>query len=108
MINQALKLIRTFYDVSQSDLSGRLGISNSYLSEIESGKKQPTMEILSKYSEQFEIPLSSILFFSENLDSQKPSDKLRMQVAKKIVSILEWNQTRNETAKNFSKKAKSL
>lgn len=108
MINQALKLIRTFYDVSQSDLSARLGISNSYLSEIESGKKQPTMDILSKYSEQFEIPLSSILFFSENLDSQKPSDKLRMQVAKKIVSILEWNQTRNETAKNFSKKAKTF
>jgi transcriptional regulator with XRE-family HTH domain len=106
MINKALKLIRTFYDVSQSDLASRLGISNSYLSEIESGKKQPTMEILSKYSEQFEIPLSSIMFFSENLDEPKPSDKIRIHVAKKIVSILEWNQTRNETSKNFGKKAK--
>ncbi|MDP2245229.1 helix-turn-helix domain-containing protein [Pseudomonas sp.] len=108
MINKALKLIRTFYDVSQSDLSARLGISNSYLSEIESGKKQPTMDILSRYSDQFEIPLSSILFFSENLDSPKPSDKLRLNVAKKIVSILEWNQTRNETTKKFSTKAKNF
>lgn len=108
MISKALKLIRTFYDVSQSDLSARLGISNSYLSEIESGKKQPTMDILSRYSDQFEIPLSSILFFSENLDSSKPSDKLRLTVAKKIVSILEWNQTRNETTKNFSTKAKNF
>jgi transcriptional regulator with XRE-family HTH domain len=108
MINQALRLIRSFYDISQSDLSTKLGISNSYLSEIESGKKQPTIEILSKYSEQFDIPLSSILFFSENLDNPKPSDKIRISVAKKIVSILEWNQTRNETAKNFSKKSKEF
>ncbi|UVL04591.1 helix-turn-helix domain-containing protein [Pseudomonas sp. B21-047] len=108
MLNKALKLIRTFYDVSQSDLSARLGISNSYLSEIESGKKQPTMDILSRYSEQFDIPLSSILFFSENLESPKPSDKFRMHVAKKIVSIFEWNQARNETAKNFGKKAKTF
>lgn len=108
MLNQALRLIRTFYDISQSELSSALGISNSYLSEIESGKKQPTIEILTKYSEKFDIPLSSILFFSENLDSNKPSDKIRLHVAKKIVSILEWNQSRNEAAKNFSKKAKSF
>ncbi|MCC6075377.1 helix-turn-helix domain-containing protein [Pseudomonas sp. GCM10022188] len=108
MLNQALRLIRTFYDVSQSELSASLGISNSYLSEIESGKKQPTIEILKKYSEQFEIPLSSIMFFSETLDSNKPSDKIRLHVAKKIVSILEWNQSRNEAAKNFSRKSKNI
>lgn len=106
MLNKALKIIRTFHDVSQSEMSGRLGISNSYLSEIESGKKQPSIEILTRYSESFEIPLSSILFFSENMDNPKPSDKLRLHVAKRIVSILEWNQNRNETSTKFGKKAK--
>ena len=106
MLNKALKIIRTFYDVSQSELSDRLGISNSYLSEIESGKKQPSIELLTKYSDNFDIPLSSILFFSENLDNPKPSDKIRMHVAKRIMSILEWNQQRNETSSKFGKKAK--
>lgn len=106
MLNKALKIIRTFHDISQSDLSGRLGISNSYLSEIESGKKQPTIDILTKYSENFDIPLSSILFFSENLDNPKPSDKVRLHVAKRIMSILEWNQNRNEASTKFGKKAK--
>ncbi|WP_367863436.1 helix-turn-helix domain-containing protein [Pseudomonas guariconensis] len=106
MLNKALKIIRTFYDVNQSELSARLGISNSYLSEIESGKKQPTIEILTRYSEAFEIPLSSILFFSENLDNPKPTDKIRLHVAKRIVSILEWNQSRNETSAKLGKKAK--
>ncbi|MFJ3077521.1 helix-turn-helix transcriptional regulator [Pseudomonas sp. NPDC087029] len=106
MLNKALKIIRTFYDVSQSELSDRLGISNSYLSEIESGKKQPSIELLTKYSDNFDIPLSSILFFSENLDNPKPSDKIRMHVAKRIMSILEWNQQRNETSSKFGKKSK--
>lgn len=106
MLSKALKVIRSFHDVSQSEMSGRLGISNSYLSEIESGKKQPSIEILTRYSDVFEIPLSSILFFSENLDNPKPTDKLRLHVAKRIVSILEWNQNRNETSTKFGKKAK--
>lgn len=98
MINKALRLIRTFHDVNQSEMSVRLGISKSYLSEIESGKKQPTLDILEKYSVEFEIPLSSIMFFSESIDSNKLGEKLRLGLARKVVSILEWNQNRNESS----------
>jgi len=62
MLNQALRLIRTYHDLSQTELSKELGISNSHLSELESGKKQPTIELLGRYSCRFDIPLSSILF----------------------------------------------
>jgi transcriptional regulator with XRE-family HTH domain len=48
MLNQALRLIRSYHDLSQTQLCFDLGISNSYLSEIESGKKQPTIDILKK------------------------------------------------------------
>ncbi|MBF6030990.1 helix-turn-helix transcriptional regulator [Pseudomonas sp. P115] len=96
MLNQALRLIRTYHDLSQTELSKELGISNSHLSELESGKKQPTIELLGKYSNRFDIPLSSILFFSENLDAPKPSDKLRVGVAKKVIHLLEWIENKNE------------
>lgn len=95
MLNKALKLIRSYYDISQSELSSQLGLSNSYLSEIESGKKQPSIEILTKYSDYFDIPLSSILFFSESLDKPRPTDQLRVGMAKTIISLLEWNEARN-------------
>lgn len=42
-----------------------LGISNSYLSEIEHGKKQASIELLERYAEIFDIRLSSLLRFSE-------------------------------------------
>lgn len=90
MLNQALRLIRSYHDLSQTQLCFDLGISNSYLSEIESGKKQPSIDILKKYSEKFDLPLSSILFFSENIRSSKPSDGIRKSVAEKIIRILEW------------------
>lgn len=107
MLNKALKLIRSYYDISQTELSSQLGISNSYLSEIESGKKQPSIELLGKYSSNFDIPLSSILFFSEHLDSQKPTDHLRVGIAKTIVSLLEWNENRNAAKEKHRNKTQA-
>lgn len=106
MINQALRLIRTYHDLSQTELCTEIGISNSYLSEIESGKKQPSLEILQRYSAEFDIPLSSILFFSENLKELKPSDKIKKNIAGKIISILQWNEERINAKEAYKKKTK--
>lgn len=93
MIGRALKLIRTYHDLTQSELARQLGVSNSHISEVESEKKNPTIELLQKYSSNFDIPLSSILFFSESLEN-KVVENLRMSLARKVVAILEWNESR--------------
>ncbi|ROT44302.1 helix-turn-helix transcriptional regulator [Pusillimonas sp. NJUB218] len=90
MLNEALRLIRAYHDLSQSQLCSELGVSNSYLSEIEAGKKTPSLELLNKYSVRFDVPVSSLMFFSESLDSEKVTDRLRLRVARKVVSILQW------------------
>lgn len=89
MLHEALRLIRAYHDLSQTELCAELSISNSFLSEIESGKKQPTLDLLRKYSERFDIPMSSLLFFSESLD-QGLTGRLRQTTAKKVVSLLQW------------------
>lgn len=94
MLNEALRLIRVYHDLTQTQLSYELSVSNSFISEIESGRKQPTLELLSKYSKKFDIPVSSLLFFSEQLDSRKPTDKIRVTLAKKIVALLGWVESR--------------
>lgn len=96
MLNEALRLIRVYHDKTQTQLCNELGISNSYLSEIESGKKQPTLEILNKYSAYYNIPVSSLMFFSEQLDNKKVTEKLRLGTAKKIVALLKWVNRDNE------------
>lgn len=90
MLGEALRLIRVYHDLTQTQLSFELGVSNSFLSEIESGKKTPTLELLSKYGERFQIPLSSLLFFSENLEKSKLTSGIRTGVARKVLSLLNW------------------
>jgi transcriptional regulator with XRE-family HTH domain len=91
MLNRALKLLRTYHQLKQVDLAKRLGISSSYLSEIESGTKTPGLDILERYAELFKMPASSILLFSEKItDDAKASEKIRVAAADKILRLLEW------------------
>jgi len=87
MLNEALRLIRVFHDINQSVLAERLQISKSYLSEIESGKKSPSLDILEKYSEIFEIPVSSILLFSEKMDDNSFSEKPEFLLLQKLLRL---------------------
>ena len=52
MIGDILKRTRTIYGYKASELSELLGISKSYLSEIENNKKQPSLILLSENYEE--------------------------------------------------------
>jgi transcriptional regulator with XRE-family HTH domain len=66
MFDRSLKVIRQYHRINQSDLADRLGISRSYLNEIEKGKKEPSIDVLRRYSEYFKIPMSSLMLFAES------------------------------------------
>lgn len=90
MINKALKLIRKYHNLSQTQLATKLALSTSYLSELESGKKEPSIDILQRYSEFFNVPLSSLVVFSETLEGKQNVSKARAFISKKMLKILEW------------------
>lgn len=93
MINEALRLIRVFHDLKQTQAAEKLGVSQSYLSEIERGTKLPTLEVIQKYSAAFDIPASSILFFSENLDGSIKGKATKL-VAGKILALMQFLEHR--------------
>lgn len=100
MINKALKVIRQFNKIKQTDLANELNISKSYLSELESGKKPVSLEILERYSQYFDIPVSSLMFFSESIDKKgKISERLREVFAGKIMELMEWAVSKDESKK---------
>lgn len=98
MLHRALRLLRTYHQLSQVELAKHLGISNSYLCEIEKGEtKEPNLELLNKYAEIFKMPASTILLFSERLGVQgKAGAKLRVASANKILRLLEWVDERHD------------
>jgi transcriptional regulator with XRE-family HTH domain len=88
LLNRALKLVREFHRMKQGDLAHQLGISKSFLSEIESGVKNPTIDLLERYGEVFEFPVSTLMLFAEGLD--KRSSRSSSKKADKILRMLEW------------------
>ncbi len=89
-LGEALRLVRSFHDISQIELAHQLGISRSYLSEIESGKKTPSIDLLASYSKAFEIPISYLLLFCETLEENDASSKIRSVATKKALRLLNW------------------
>jgi len=96
MLNEALRLIRTFHDLKQFELANRFGVSPSYLSEIEKGIKTPSLDLLDKYAKEFRIPRSSILFFSEELPGAKRGETARHAIASKVLDILKFVEKRSD------------
>jgi len=100
---EALRLLRVFHDISQTELADRLQISKSFLSEIESGKKEPTLQLLSRYATEFEISISSLLFFAEGVAGTASRDTGR-RFAPKILKLLDWIAAAKEPSQAVERK----
>lgn len=81
MIGEAIKIIRVFNSLTQQELAKALNISDSYLSQIESGKRTPTLDTIKAVSRMFGIPMSSLMFFSEQLDEDSDAEGTRSRAA---------------------------
>lgn len=68
MLGNTLKRLRGIYGYSAKEMSELLGISSSYLSEIENGKKKVSMDLLDRYSELFGLRVSTLVRFSEDYE----------------------------------------
>lgn len=64
-IGHTIKKIRLDKKISQRNLAGKVGISNSYLSDIENLRAVPSLQIYIKICEALELELGYIL---ENSD----------------------------------------
>jgi transcriptional regulator with XRE-family HTH domain len=92
MIGRALKLLRVFHNLKQKELASRLGLSPSYVCEIESEKKEVTVDTLQMYASCFKIPVSSLLYFAEHIDSRGELHPVS-PVAAKTLQMLDWLNT---------------
>lgn len=86
-IGQTLKSLRNIYGYSGKELSEKIEISPGYLSEIENNKKKPSFNILEKYSETFNLKLSTLILLAE--EDEENLSKGENWVRKKMISFLE-------------------
>ncbi len=92
MLNEALRLIRVFHDLSKSEVAARVGLSKSYVTELEGGNKKVTLEVLQKYADAFGIPISSLMLFAERAEG-RASEGARIAIGSKVLKMLDWIAT---------------
>lgn len=83
-----IKTIRTLYDVKSKDLATAINISPSYLSEIETGKKEPSLTILNKIGSHFNLKLSTITLIAETIHNLNKNNTPKMIIQKTIMAII--------------------
>ena len=89
MIGDVLKRTRAIYGYKATEMSSQLGISASYLSEIENNKKQPSLELLKKYSDIYGIKLSSLILLSENIEDAEKEGKGVAIIRKMMLHLIQ-------------------
>jgi len=90
MLNEALRLVRVYHDMSKAEIARELGFSRSFITDLESGNKKVTFETLERYANYFDIPASSLMLFAERTSDADFSERARTFVAEKAIKMLDW------------------
>jgi transcriptional regulator with XRE-family HTH domain len=84
--SRALRLCRAAFGLSQAAFAARMGISASYLSLIEAGKRRPPEALLSALSDEMQLPRHLVLLLaSEPRDVRETSHD---ELAKALLALL--------------------
>lgn len=73
-IGHALKICRSAKKLSLEDLANATDFSRSYLSMIESGKREPTLSTIEKIAKSLAVPIPILLFMAAEKDELKGID----------------------------------
>jgi transcriptional regulator with XRE-family HTH domain len=65
-IGRMLRLLRSVEGIPATKLAGSIGFSSAYISELETGKKEPTLKVLNAYGSYFGISPADLLYIQED------------------------------------------
>ena len=88
MIGDVLRDLRNIYGYKAKDLSSKLNISPSYLSEIENNKKEPSLTILRKYSDIYGLKPSVLLTLAESAEEAQQKGKSELFIRGMMLKLI--------------------
>ena len=64
-IGNVLKSLRIIRDLSVKELAERMGLSSTYICDVESNRKRTSLDMLERYSDALDVSRSMLLYFDE-------------------------------------------
>jgi transcriptional regulator with XRE-family HTH domain len=87
---KAIRICRSAYGLTQGQLARRLKLSASQVSLIESGRRQPSAEVLKNVSRALKVPLPLLMLLGSeaaDLDDVHSEEEIT-QLAKSLLRLL--------------------
>ncbi|MGE7875373.1 helix-turn-helix domain-containing protein [Streptomyces venezuelae] len=84
-----IKELRKERKWSQKELGERVDVSESFISKVESGKKQPSRDVTTKIAEVLNVTTDYLLGRSEDPELTTEEDKIVSEEGKNIMEIIE-------------------
>jgi|GEM_PF-2747203 len=81
---------RQKWGIEQKDLAKAIGVSKTYISIIECGSRKPSMRVLTKIADYFEVPISVFVYESSKLagTQKNKKEKQALQVVDSLIQEL--------------------
>jgi transcriptional regulator with XRE-family HTH domain len=88
-LGRALREIRRKKDKTQVDVTGKLKISQTYLSQIENGTKEPSAQMLRKLCKYYKVPVVIVMWMAtETHDVEKKKQLAFNQIGPALTSLV--------------------
>lgn len=68
-IGKAIKHLRKFHNISQEQLANNSNVDRRYFSDIETGKRNPSINILDQIAKCFDMSVGQFLTYAEKFDN---------------------------------------
>ena len=89
-LGKGIKHLRKLRGTTQKDFSSDVGITQSYLSQIEKGRKEPSMEVLSTISKHLGVPMPVLFWFTmTELDVPKHKREIFKQLKPAVDMLID-------------------
>lgn len=87
-LGATIKSLRKQKGQTQEEFASKCGITQTYLSQIESNLKEPNLSILKSISDQMNVPLPIMFFLSMTDDDVHPSKRKAYEIVGPSVKSL--------------------
>ncbi|MBN1843875.1 MAG: helix-turn-helix transcriptional regulator [Deltaproteobacteria bacterium] len=89
-IGYVLKLVRTVKGMSQGEMAELLGISQNYLSLIESNKKGPSADKIKEFADALKVSEHALVFAASEVPTELSSEDKKQfrKLQQNILSLL--------------------
>ena len=86
-VGRKVRLLRESADITQEELSEISGVTQNFISQLESGKKTASIETLNKIAKSLEVPIASLFCLRDNNYAKPPDEHCEKKIKKLLINL---------------------